>query len=175
MITGLTLGLPALDRFDGLTIDILHWLKERTDSSTGRTVDSQAIVVAIDEQTYATPPFSRGPKVTWTRELGTVLDGLRTAGAKAVGFDVIFPSTMESFARGFDREFRVALLKAAQQDLVVLGKAQHSDTPILPERGQQVAVFGQKNIRATSLNEDPDGVIRSVPLTFDTNASDGQV
>ncbi len=67
----------------------------------------------------------------------------------------------------------MALRKAAQQDLVVLGKAQHSDTPILPERGQQVAVFGQKNIRATNLNEDPDGVIRSVPLTFDTNASDG--
>ena len=173
-MTSLMLALPALDRFDGLTLDVLHWLRDRTTPQRFSATDSQAVVVAIDEETYATPPFSQGPKVTWTRELGTVLDGLRVAGARAVGLDVIFPSTMESFARGFDRDFRVALREAAKQNLVVLGKAQHSDTPILPERGQQIAVYGQKNIRATNLNEDPDGVIRSVPLTFDVVSPDGK-
>ena len=91
-----------------------------------------------------------------------------------MGLDVIVPSTMESFARGFDRDFRIALREAAKQNLVVLGKAQDSDTPILPERGQQIAVHGQKNIRATNFNEDPDGVINSVPLTVDVSSPDGK-
>ena len=174
-ITGVILALPTLDRFDGLTLDVLHWLRDRATAQRFNAADSQAVVVAIDEETYATPPFSQGPKVTWTRELGAVLDGLRIAGVRAVGLDVIFPSTMEAFARGFDRDFRIALREAAKQNLVVLGKAQHSDTPILPERGQQIAVYGKKNIRATNLNEDPDGVIRSVPLTFDIASPDGKV
>ena len=174
-VTSLILALPALDRFDGLTLDVLHWLRDRVTAQRFNATGSQAVVVAIDEETYATPPFSQGPKVTWTRELATVLDGLRVAGARAVGLDVIFPSTMDAFTRGFDRDFRVALREAAKLNLIVLGKAQHSGTPILPERGQQIAVYGQKNIRATNFNEDPDGVIRSVPLTFDIASSDGKV
>ena len=81
---------------------------------------------------------------------------------------------MVSFARGFNRDFRFALQEASNQNLVVLGKAQHNDTPILPERGQKIAVYGQKNIRAINLNEDPNGVIRNAPLIFDVVSPDGK-
>lgn len=174
IVAGALLALPALDRFDGFSLDALHWLRDRTVGPRFPAADSQTIVVAIDEQTYVTPPFNQGPKVTWTRELASVVTGLKDAGVRAMGFDIIFPSTMEVFTPGFDRDFRIALRGAAKQNLVVLGKTQHSDTPILPERGQQIAVYGHKNIRATNLNEDSDGVIRSVPLYFHTGSADGK-
>lgn len=126
-------------------------------------------VIAIDEETHRREPFRDVPTAFWTRELGNVLDKVVAGGATAVGFDVIFPTTVQSFVPGFDRDFLVALRSAARQGKVVLGKVQHQTDPVAPFRGQLVAVGtpGDRNLRSVNLFTDPDGIIRRVPLLFD--------
>ena len=77
---------------------------------------SPVAVIAIDEETYETPPFKGSPTLTWTTEIGRVLDAVIDGGAKVVGFDIVFPTSIElseipfgddllgGRMRGFDRD-----------------------------------------------------------------------
>jgi class 3 adenylate cyclase len=139
------------------------------------------VVVVIDEETYRVPPFKGSPTLTWTRELGRVLTAILEGGAKVVGFDIIFPTSIEQSEipfgeevvgtrlRGFDRDFLRALALAARDGRVVLGEIQHRDQPIRPSPGQRIAVGQQRNIRALNVYADPDDVVRRLPLTFLVN------
>src|SRR5262249_12459738 len=134
--------------------------------------------IALDEETAATPPFAGTPMVTWTGEIGRVLTAVVDGGAKVVGFDLIFPTSIEQSEikfgdatlgekmRGFDRGFLRALALAAAADKVVLGEVQHQDVPILPSPGQRVAVGQLQNIRPLNADTDADSVIRRMPLSF---------
>ncbi|MBL8696735.1 MAG: adenylate/guanylate cyclase domain-containing protein [Alphaproteobacteria bacterium] len=134
-------------------------------------------IVAIDEETYRTPPFAGAPKDAWTTEIAQVLGAVIDGGASVVGFDVIFATTIERYNRGHDRPFLLALRQAAAAGKVVLGKVQHQQHPIEPFRGQLIAVGtdADRNVRSVNVFIDPDDVIRSVPLLFDTDdAKDGE-
>ena len=61
----------------------------------------------------------------------------------------------------------IALRKASRKGQIVLGKVQHQAKPIIPHRKQSYAVGHQKNIRTTNVFEDPDGIIRQVPLVLE--------
>jgi len=98
-----------------------------------------------------------------------VLDG----GAKAVGFDVIFPTSVERHLRGFDRGYLIALNRAAKAGKVVLGKVQHQTRPISPFAGYSFAVGHSRNIRSVNLFEDGDGIIRRVPPWLRASAAGG--
>ncbi len=69
--------------------------------------------------------------------------------------------------RGFDRDFLRALALAARADKLVLGQVQHSSEPIVPSPGQRLAVGGQRNIRALNYHNDPDDIVRRIPLIFE--------
>src|SRR4029077_1591536 len=99
-------------------------------------------------------------------------------GAKVVGFDLVFPISLEQSElpvgdeklgarlQGMDREFLRALQAAARDNKVVLGEVQHHDQPIVPSPAQRLVVNGQRNIRALNVFNDPDDVVRRVPLSF---------
>ena len=159
--------LPYVDRLEGLSIDILFWLRHHTFGARYAPESSPTVVIAIDEQTYRTLPFRDLPKAMWTRQLAKVLNATLEGRAAVVGFDIIFPTSVERFVKGFDKEFLVALRAATQGDKVVLGKVQHQVKPISPFPGYSFAVGHQKNIRSVNLFNDGDGVIRSIPLTFE--------
>lgn len=173
--------LPQLDVLRGLSIDVLTWARWEAFGHLRSPADSPTVVVALDEETYRTPPFQNTPNVTWTREIGRVLGALVDGGTKVVGFDVIFPTSIEQSTiplgdatlgekvRGFDRDFLRALNAAARADKVVLAEVQHSDEPVRPSAGQRFAVGQQRNIRANNLYDDPDEIVRRVPITFDTD------
>ena len=139
---------------------------------------SVSVVIGLDEETYRTSPFVGTPNITWTRELGRVMTAVLDAGAKVVGFDMVFPTSIEQSeipfgdetlgarVRGFDRDFLRAIALAARSGKLVLGEVQHGSQPILPSPGQRAAVGGQKNIRALNFYNDRDDVVRRVPLTF---------
>ena len=143
-----------------------------------RRPNSQVVVVALDEETFRTPPFEGTPSVTWTREIGRVLNAIIDGGAKVVGFDVVFPTSIEQSEvpfgdetlgariRGFDRDYLRALALGARAGKVVLGEVQHQDNPVLPSPGQRAAVGFGRNIRALNVYTDPDEVIRRLPLDF---------
>src|SRR5215472_8481851 len=168
---------PPLNRFRGLSIDILTWLRWRADIGTRHTGQSPTVVVALDEETYRTSPFVGTPAITWTPELARVLTAIIAGGAKVVGFDIVFPTSIEQSEipfgdgmlgarlRGFDRDFLRALALGAHEGKVVLGEAQHRDFPIMPSPGQRIAVGQSANIRSLNVYNDPDDVVRRVPLS----------
>src|SRR5262245_27373102 len=83
---------PALDPLLGLSIDILTALRWRMFGNSHPPESSAAVVVALDEETFRTPPFEGTPTVTWTREIGEVLTEIIEGGAKVVGFDIVLPT-----------------------------------------------------------------------------------
>lgn len=131
-------------------------------------------VLAIDEETYRRAPFAGAPKDTWTAPIAQALDAVIAGGATVVGFDVIFATTIERYKPGHDRDFLLALRRAAREGKVVLGKVQHQRHPIEPFRGQLIAVRGEsdRNVRSLNLFTDPDDVIRRIPLTFDVEGGE---
>ena len=109
-------------------------------------------MIAIDEETYDTPPFKGTPTPTWTPEIGRVLTAVLDGGAKVAGFDIVFANSIEQSEipfgddilgaklRGFDRPFLRSLRAGAAAGKVVLGEALRSDGAIVPSPGQRIAV-----------------------------------
>jgi class 3 adenylate cyclase/CHASE2 domain-containing sensor protein len=178
LVAGALLSAPSFDTLRGLSLDVLTALRWRLAGATHDPAASPAVVVALDEETYQTPPFEGTPVVTWTREIARVVGAVIEGGASVVGFDIILPTSIEQSqvafgeetlgarVRGFDREFLQTLAHNARAGKIVLGQVQHSDHPIVPSPGQRVAVQQQRNIRALNAYNDPDDIVRRLPLWF---------
>ena len=178
LVAGLVAASPVLDGVRGLSIDVLTALRWRVFGNAYAASTSPSVVVALDEETFRTPPFEGTPSVTWTHEIGDVLTAVIDGGAKVVGFDIVFPTSIEQSAvpfgdetlgarvHGFDRDFLRALALGARAGKVVLGQTQNDDRPLLPSPGQRAAVGFGRNIRPLNVYTDPDEVIRRVPLYF---------
>lgn len=124
---------------------------------------SDVVLVAIDEQTYHVPPFDQTPKVAWTPQLARIIDAALAGGARAIGFDVVFPVTLDrpDLLQGRDRPFLIALRKAADAGKLVLGEAKLSREVLRPHAAQRLAARGDDNIRLLNLPFDDDDVVRS--------------
>jgi len=176
LLAGAIFTSPPLQTLQGLTLDILTALRGKIVGDRRDPATSPVVVVAIDGETYDTPPFKGSPTLTWTREIGRVLGSISEGGAKAIGFDVIFPSSIEQSEipfgdaalgtrmRGFDRDYLIALRQLSDNGKVVLGEILSNDHPERPYRAQQLAV--RTNIRALNVHTDADDVIRRMPLSF---------
>jgi adenylate cyclase len=86
---------PGFQCLRGLSLDAATALRWRLFGDIHESSSSPAVVVALDEETYRTPPFKGTPTITWTGEIARVLTAVLEGGAKAVGFDVIFPTSIE--------------------------------------------------------------------------------
>lgn len=176
LLAGAVFTSPPLQTLQGLSLDILTALRGKIIGDHRDPATSPVVVVAIDGETYDTPPFKGSPTQTWTREIGRVLGSITEGGAKVIGFDVIFPSSIEqseipfgedsfgSRVRGFDRDYLIALRQLSDSGKLVLGEILSNDHPDRPYRAQQLAV--KNNVRALNVHTDPDDVIRRMPLSF---------
>ena len=177
------LFLPFPRLAHGWSIDALTALRWEFFGARRDPASTPVAVIAIDEETYQTPPFKGSPTLTWTAEVGRVLSAVIDGGAKAVGFDIVFPTSIEqseipfgddllgSRMRGFDRAFLRSLATGASAGKVVLGEVLSGGRSILPSPGQRIAVGQQKNIRPLNIYSDPDDVVRRVPLTLPGDGS----
>ncbi|WP_339037443.1 adenylate/guanylate cyclase domain-containing protein [Bradyrhizobium symbiodeficiens] len=176
LLTGAIFTSPPLQTLQGLSLDILTAMRWKFLGDSRDPATSPVVVVAIDSETYDTPPFKGSPTQTWTREIGRVLGSMAEGGAKVIGFDVIFPSSIEqseipfgdaalgSRMKGFDRDYLIALRQISDSGRLVLGEILSNDHPEVPYRAQQVAV--RNTVRALNVHTDPDDVIRRMPLSF---------
>nr|WP_245266346.1 CHASE2 domain-containing protein [Bradyrhizobium sp. WSM1743] len=176
LLAGAVFTSPPLQMLQGLSLDILTALRGKIIGDRRDPATSPVVIVAIDGETYDTPPFKGSPTQTWTREIGRVLGNITEGGAKVIGFDVIFPSSIEqseipfgdasfgSRVRGFDRDYLIALRQLSDGGKLVLGEILSNDHPDRPYRAQQLAV--KNNVRALNVHTDPDDVIRRMPLSF---------
>jgi adenylate cyclase len=167
--------LMPLGGMQGLSLDLLFWLRHQAFGPRHAPASSPTVVIAIDEETYRRPPFADTPQVMWTPQIAAVMEAALAAGARVVGFDVIYPTSVEPFLRGYERDFLLALRRGAEQGRVVLGRVQHQVRPITPFRGYSFAVGHGRNIRPLNLIEDDDGIIRRLPLYFTAQGQDGRV
>ena len=171
-------ALPPAQWLNGLSIDVLTWLRWVTLGPRRDAAQSPVVIVVFDEDTYRSKPFAGTPSVAWTREIGRVITAIVDGGARVIGFDVVFPSTIEQSEipfgaetlgtrlRGFDRDFLRAVASAAGQGKLVLGEVQAQERPLGPSDAQRLAVANQENIRPLNLYTDPDGIVRRIPLTM---------
>jgi adenylate cyclase len=176
LVAGAVFTSPPLGTLQGLSLDILTALRGKLVGDHRDPATSPVVVVAIDGETYDTPPFKGSPTQTWTREIGRVLGSISDGGAKVIGFDVIFPSSIEQSQipfgdaplgtrmRGFDRDYLIALRQLSDNGKLVLGEILSNDHQERPDRAQQLAV--RNNIRALNVHTDTDDVIRRMPLSF---------
>lgn len=183
LLAGLAVATPPFDGLRGWSLDLLTGLRWAAFGNSHPPESSPTVVIALDEETYRTPPFEGTPNVTWTREIGRVLTAIVDGGATVVGFDIVFPVSIEQSqmplgdetlgarVRGFDRDYLRALAVAARSGRLVLGQVQHSDKPIQPSPGQRVAVGQQRNIRGLNAYSDPDDVVRRMPLSFSVDGA----
>jgi adenylate cyclase len=172
---GIVFVLPPFNLIHGWSIDALTALRWEAFGAHRDPATMPVAVIAIDEETYQTPPFKGSPLLIWTTEIGRVLNAVIDGGAKVVGFDIVFPKSIEQSElpfgddllgarmRGFDRAFLRSLATGSAAGKVVLGETLRGDRP---SPGQRIAVGQQKNIRALNVQTDSDEVVRRVPLTF---------
>jgi adenylate cyclase len=175
---GVAFILPPFGFIHGWSIDALTALRWEVFGSRHDPAATPVAVIAIDEETYESPPFKGSPILTWTPEVGRVLDAVIDGGAKVVGFDVVFSTSIEQSEipfgddllgarlRGFDRSFLRSLARGSSAGKVVLGEILRGNGSIRPSAGQRIAVGQQKNIRPLNIYSDIDEVVRRVPLTF---------
>jgi len=178
LLGGLVLALPPLDIVHGWSIDFLTAARFELFGPRRDGATAPVAVIAIDEETYQTPPFKGSPTPTWTTEIGRVLTAVLDGGAKVAGFDIVFFNSIEQSEipfgedsvgarlRGFDRPFLRALAGGAATGKVVLGEVLRTDGALSPAPGQRIAVRQQQNIRPLNVYTDADNVVRRVPLTF---------
>jgi len=167
LIGALAVASPPADGLRGVSLDLTFALRHLAFGPRHDAAASPSVVVALDEETYRTPPFADVPQAFWPREIAPVLGAVLDAGAAVVAFDVIFPTSVERHIPGFERDWLRALRAGAREGRVILGKVQHGASPILPFRGQSIAVGHDANIRTTNLFRDPDEAIRRAPLFLD--------
>ncbi len=176
LLSGAVFTSPPLQTLQGLSLDILTALRAELVGDRRDPATSPVVVVAIDSETYGTPPFKGSPTLTWTREIGRVLGSITEGGAKVIGFDVIFPSSIEqseipfgdapfgAWIKGFDRDYLIALRQISERGKLVLGESLSNDHPDVPYAAQRLAV--KNNILGLNVHTDPDDVIRRMPLSF---------
>ena len=76
LVTGSAFTYPPLQNLQGLSLDILTALRWKLIGDRRDPTTSPVVVVAIDGETYETPPFKGSPTQTWTREIGRVLGSI---------------------------------------------------------------------------------------------------
>ncbi len=175
---GMLSVLPPLSLAHGWSIDALTALRWKLLGAHRDAAAAPVSVIAIDEETYETPPFRGSPTLIWTTEIGRVLTAVLDGGARVAGFDFVLANSIEQSElpfgddavgaklRGFDRPFLRSLAVGAASGKVVLGEALRPDGANQPTDGQRIAVRGFSNIRPLNIVSDPDDVVRRVPLTF---------
>lgn len=178
LLGGVASAFPPVSLAHGWSIDVLTALRWAFWGARHDAATAPVAVIAIDEETYETPPFKGTPTPAWTTEIGRVLNAVLDGGAKVAGFDIVFANSIEQSEipfgddilgaklRGFDRPFLLSLRAGAASGKLVLGEVLRNDGAIGPAPGQRIAVRQQQNIRPLNIYSDPGDVVRRVQLTF---------
>ena len=185
LIAGFVVSIPATNPMRGWSLDALTTLRWYAFGERRPPRASSTVVIALDEETYSTPPFKGSPTLTWTGDIGRVVSAAIVGGARVVGFDAVFASSIEDSQirfgadalgaklRGFDRDYLRALASGGRAGKIVLGETESRGQSISPTTGQRLAVGGRANLRSLNVYTDVDDVVRRVPLAF--SADEGSV
>ena len=120
------------------------------------------VVVALDKRSLESEELSEIPRVLMVQVWATLLDALGTAGARAVGFDLIFAYSGNRFRADFDATFLEALARNRSRVVVARSEETLPDFPFLAalRANETPDALGLATVRP-----DPDGTARRVRAT----------
>src|ERR1700751_5100714 len=95
LLSGMAFSFFPLDIVHGWSIDFLTAARFELFGPRRDPAAAPVVVIAIDEETYETPPFKGSPTPTWTTEIGRVLTAVLDGGAKVAGFDIVLQNSIE--------------------------------------------------------------------------------
>lgn len=154
---------------DGPLLDLLVAGRAAGFASGDAPEASPVTVVALDQRSLLGPELAAYPRAFLGPVLAEVLDGVAAAGARVVGFDMIFAYSANRFAHDFDRRFVESL--ARHRGRVVLARSAAS----LPAEPFWAALQpDQDALGLAEVPPDADGRYRRVRARLETK-EDGRL
>ena len=149
----------------GLSFDALLTLRHALFGDRHASEAPQVVVVNIDDATFDAPPFKK-PFAFWAPQFATVLDAIDASGAKIIGVDLIFATTVETepALRGHDRPLRASLARLSTDGRVVLAETDAGGEVFGPHESYRRIRVIDGAIRSANVHIGLDGVVRYVPL-----------
>ena len=148
---------------DGALLDLLVKAREIVFPVEDRPEQSPVAVIALDRRSLEAPELARYPRVMMGPFWAVVLDGVFQAGARAVGFDLLFAYSANQFSPNFDAPFLAALDRHRERVVLARSGATLPALPFLAALRNDAAALGIAEITA-----DPDGRHRRVRARYDT-------
>ena len=117
--------LPA----DGPLLDLLVRVRAAVSPLADRPEQSSVAVIALDRRSLEAPELAPFPRVLMGPFWAALMDGVFQAGARAVGFDLVFAYNANQLLPNYDASFLAAL--AQHRERVVLARSA-ATLPALP-------------------------------------------
>lgn len=170
LILGAIAAWPDARLLHRMGIDALIAIRHNIDGPLFPPAESAVVAVVIDEETYRTPPFTDTPKVAWTPMLAEVIDAVDRAGARVIGLDLIYPTSLDrrNLLPGYDKPLLKSFFRAGRAGRLILGETRLSQQTIRPYLGQIRAAGGPSNVKSLNLVLDADEVVRRYRPTVPT-------
>ena len=167
-VAALTAGLAAPPplAIDGPLLDVL--VRVRAVGSFADPVEPHPVaVIAVDERSLDRDDLAQYPRALFAPVWGRVTRAIADAGARAIGFDLLFTYSANRLSPDYDRPFLSAL--AAHRDRVVLARSARAlpAPPFLAALDSDDGALGLAEIVA-----DPDGVHRHVMRAYQAESGD---
>jgi adenylate cyclase len=162
----LALAVPAPVALDGPILDALIWA--RATVVRPKVPDTRPVaVVAVDEASLESDELASLPRALFAPVWADLIRGLAAAGARVVGFDLLFTYSANRLAPDHDRPFLEAL--AQHRDRVVITRSARA----LPAPPFLAALDADDHaLGLAELPADSDGVHRRVPRAHRTEGED---
>jgi len=147
---------------DGPLLDLLVKAREIAFPVEDRPEQSPVVVVALDRRSLEAPELARYPRVLMGPIWAVLMDDVFEAGARAVGFDLLFSYSANQFSPNFDAPFLAALDKHRERLVLARTGATLPALPFLAALRNDGAALGSAEILA-----DPDGRHRHVRARYE--------
>jgi adenylate cyclase len=166
LAAAIALAAPSPLPFDGPLLDAL--IRARAIAATPPPEDaSPVVVIAVDERTLERDEFAQHPRALFAPVWGRLVDVVSAAGARAIGFDILFTYSASRLAPDHDRPFLAAL--AEHRERVVLARSARA----LPAPPFLAALDpDDHSLGLAEIVPDPDGVHRMVRRAYRTESDE---
>ena len=148
---------------DGQLLDLLVKAREVVFPVRDPAEKSPVVVIALDKRSLDEPEIASYPRTFLAPVWAPVLDAVFEAGARAVGFDLLFSYSANRFSPGFDTPF-LAVIGEHRERFVLARSA-----ATLPARPFLAALRNDnEGLGLVELIADPDGSYRRVHSNYKT-------
>ena len=128
-------------------------------------------VILLDRRSLDAPELAAVPRVLLAPYWARLIDGVMAAGARAVGFDMIFAYSTNRLIANHERSFLAALSR--HRGRVVLARS--VPTPVAAPFFYAIGAGRDPNaLGYVELESDADGVNRRVAMRFEAEAADAR-